>query len=411
MGPDRPPSTQRRRPANPSGVLVVMAVLVVLTAAPPAMAVLVDGVTVTGTVTGPGDVPLEGVRVLVVGMEEFNATTGSDGGYLVVVPPDEDGLTLRFSHIDHQTRDEITGPLEPNGFVNLNSSLQTKPPLAFLYIRILPWDQPGSNYGLRQDVMTIVNASGTPPFQWSEKSSEEEAAVPAPGAYLVTATRPGYYPLSVAVTVERGDRLTVDLDLSDRKKPTFGTVNGTVVHNGQPLANATVVAEPEEGTRTYNAITDEGGLFILQLPNGTYNIIVKAEGYATLSEGVLVDLGVTRDMHFPMSIAQETGDEGDPMLAWLALGAAVAALAGVMAFAISSSRRTALAKAEAEARDEELACPACGATAPADADRCAHCDAPFPWKSFRCPDCGAVMELDATRCPECGNQTFDLHRG
>ena len=58
-----------------------------------------------------------------------------------------------------------------------------------------------------------------------------------------------------------------------------------------------------------------------------------------------------------------------------------------------------------------LACPACGASASADADRCAQCDAPFPWKSFRCPDCGAVMELDATRCPECGNQTFDLHRG
>ena len=397
---------------SPIVASLVLAFIITLTLpATPAMAILVDGVTIEGTVTGTDDGPLEDVLVSLVGTEGYNTTTDADGGYTLIVPHLTPGYTLRFIHPDHQSKEVSTGPLEPSGWVTVNATLPPKPHHAFLVIRILPWDQPGSNYGLRQDVMIVVNATGTARFEWSEKSSEEEAVVPAPGPYVVTGTRPGFYPITVVVSVERGDRVVVDLDMTGRKRPTYGTVNGTVVHNGLPLANVTVVAVPDGGTRTYEAVSDDGGLFSLQLPNGTFMIRVMAEGYATLSEGVLVELGVTKDMHFPMSVAQVTGDEGSPLMGWVALWSAIGVLVIVAALAMVASRRAATAKAEEEARSEELSCPACGAPASADADRCSRCDAAFPWKSFRCPDCGAVLDLDATRCDECGNKTFDLHRG
>jgi hypothetical protein len=201
------------------------------------------------------------------------------------------------------------------------------------------------------------------------------------------------------------------MDLSDLKKPTYGWVNGTVTHDGYVLPFVDVVAEPEDGTRTYNAVTGSDGNFSMQLPNGTYKVYVEAEGYAKLSQGVDVVLGEGVDLSFPMSVAQETGDEGDPLVFWGVLVAAVAVLGSVIAYAATVRRRTAADEAAKEAARDELRCPACDAVAAADDDACSSCGGTFPWKSFRCPECGAVMGLDETRCPECGNQTFDLHRG
>jgi RNA polymerase subunit RPABC4/transcription elongation factor Spt4 len=259
--------------------------------------------------------------------------------------------------------------------------------------------------------MTVRNMDGTPAFEWSEKSSEEEVSVPAPGSYLVTASRPGYYDLSEVVTVDRGDRVTVALDMTGNKKPTYGWVNGTVEDDGFAMPFVTVVAEPVNGTRDYQAVTRADGTFSMQLPNGTYRISVEAEGYAKLSEGVDVVLGDAVTLHFPMTVAQDTGDNGNPVVFWSVLIAVLAILGTVIGYAMVTRRRTEAEEAEVAAQKEELRCPSCDAIASPDDDSCAACGAGFPWKSFRCPDCGAVMGLDETRCPECGNQTFDLHRG
>jgi hypothetical protein len=344
-------------------------------------------------------------------MEEFNTTTDGDGHYAMVVPFLEVGHTLVFIHPELRARQVSTGPLVEDGLVFLNVTLQERPPWATLLVQILPWDLPGSNYGLRQDVMTVENMPGTPPFEWSDKSSEEEVSVPAPGTYLVTATRPGYYPVTEVVTVERGDSITVALDMTPHKKPTYGWVNGTVEDDGFAMPFVTVVAEPENGTRTYQAVTGTDGNFSMQLPNGTYRVSVEAEGYAKLSEGVEVELGEGVHLNFPMTVAQETGGEGDPLLFWGVLLASVAVLGSVIAYAMVTRRRNAAEEAAKVAAKDELRCPTCDALASAEDDACASCGAAFPWKSFRCPDCGAVMGLDETRCPECGNQTFDLHRG
>jgi RNA polymerase subunit RPABC4/transcription elongation factor Spt4 len=354
---------------------------------------------------------MEGVLVEVVGMEEFNTTTDAEGNYSFVVPLLEVGHAIRFKASDHAPREVTTGPLEDGMMVTIDTTLSLKPPYATLHIIILPWEMPGSNYGLRQDVMTVVNATGTARFEWSEKSAEEDAVVPAPGTYMVTGSRPGYYPLTVVVTVDRGDRTDVDLDLTDRKKPTYGTVNGTVDFQGFPVENVTVVAEPVEGSRTYEARTGEDGNFNLQLPNGTYKVSVSASGFAKLSEGVVVELGKTAELYFPMTVAQDTGEEDDPILGLIGIIVAIAVLGAVMVIAINSRRKAEREAGAKEALGDELSCPECGASATSDADACAECGTRFPWKSFRCPECGAVMELDSQRCPECGNETFDLHRG
>lgn len=378
---------------------------------PAASALFVGSATVEGWVSGPGNAPVEGALVEVVSMEEYNTTTDIEGHYVMVVPYLEVGHSLSFTHPELQARQASTGPLMEDGLVLVNLTLSEKAPWATLVVRILPWDQPGSNYGLRQDEMTVVNMTGTPPFEWSEKSAEEEVSVPAPGSYLVTGSRPGYYPISEVVTVDRGNRVTVELDMTGHKKPTYGWVNGSVEDDGYVMPFATVVAEPVNGSRNYQAVTGTDGNFSMQLPKGTYKVYVEAEGYAKLSEGVEVVLGEVVDLHFPMTVAQDTGDNGNPIVFWSVLIAVMAILGSVIAYAMVTRRRTAVEEAERAAQKEELRCPSCDEVAPPDADVCASCGAAFPWKSFRCPDCGAVMGLDESRCPECGNQTFDLHRG
>jgi hypothetical protein len=351
------------------------------------------------------------VAVRVTGTEGYNATTDANGSYVMVVPFLEEGQTLRFTSPGYVSQEVATGPLVEDVPVTVNATLREGPPRATLHIVILPWGQTGSNYGLRMDWIYVVNASGTPFFDFSEKDDEVEVIVPAPGTYRVTGTRPGYYPITETVSVDRGDRLDVDLDISSLKIPTLGTVNGTVEHRGEPLENVTVVAVPEEGSRTYQAVTDAQGRFSMDLPDDNYSIQVELEGYSRLSQGVDVDVGETEDLYFPMSVAQETGDEGSSTLTLLVVSVVVAMLAAIIGYGVVTSRRTAAAEAEARSRADELRCPSCDAVAPSDTDRCAECGTVFPWRSFRCPDCGAVLELDATRCPECGNQTFDLHGG
>lgn len=392
-------------------VLGALALLLLVTVVP-ASGIIVGTATVEGWVTGPDDAPVEDALVEVVGMEEYNTTTDTEGHYVMEVPYLASGQSMSFTHSGLQRREVSTGPLVEDGLVLLNVTLQEKPPWATLVIQILPrYGTSGSNYGLRQDVMTVESMPGTPDFEWDDTVSEGQVSVPAPGAYLVTGTRPGYYAVSLEVAVARGDRLSVDLDLTDHKKPTYGWVNGTVTHDGFSLPFVTVVAVPEEGTRDYQAVTGTDGNFSMQLPFGNYTVRVEAEGYARLSEGVVVELDRPVDLSFPVSVAQDTGDAGDPVWFWAVIIASVAVLGSVIAYATLVRRRTVAAEAVRAAERDELRCPACDAVAFPDADACTSCGAAFPWRSFRCPDCGAVMGLDEKRCPECGNQTFDLHRG
>ncbi len=398
----------RSRPVIAFALLLLLPVGVL---APSSSALIIDGATITGYVMDPGEVPIEGVLVVVEGVDGFNATTAADGSYSLVVAPNETGYTLMFTHLDFRAREEPTGPLGPNGLVEVNASLSRKPPYATLHVRILPWGLPGSNYGLRQDMVEVVSAPGTPDFAFSEKDQEVEVTVPAPGTYMVTGSRPGYYDLTVEVTVAKGERRAVDIDLSDRKKPTYGEVTGVVSFEGFAMVNVQVVAEPEDGDRTWSAITNGTGGYTLQLPPGNYTVFVDTEGYAKISEGVAVEVGESYPVDIPLSIAQGTGDDGGSVVGWLVLAVTLAVLVLIAGWGVTLQRRAAAAARAERAEVDTLRCPSCGAEAPPDANSCPECEAAFPWRSFRCPECGAVMELDAKKCAECGNETFDLHRG
>jgi ribosomal protein L40E len=403
------PSRYLRSRSVPFATIVILFIVGIL--APPTSAIIVDGATITGYVMEPGGSPIEGVLVVVEGVDGMNATTAVDGSYSLVVAPDETGYTLRFTHLEYRVREEPTGPLGSNDWAEVNASLSPKLPYAILKVRILPWDIPGSNYGLRQDKVEVASAPGTPDFSFTEKDQEVEVTVHAPGTYMVTGSRPGYYDLTLEVTVGKGETRVVDIDLSDRKKPTYGEVNGVVSYDGFAMPNVQVVAEPEDGDRTWSAITNGTGGYTLQLPSGNYTIYVDAKGYAKISEGVAVEVGGSYPVDLPLSIAQGTGDETMSVVGWLVLGVTLAVLVFIAGWGITLQRRAA-AEARAErAEIDTLRCPSCGAEAPPDANSCPGCETAFPWRSFRCPECGAVMELDAKKCSECGNQTFDLHRG
>jgi len=390
---------------------VAIALAVALPAGvPEASAIIVDAATLQGTVSAPDGTPLPGARVEVKELPGTNATAGPDGLYSISVPTSTGGYTLRFTAADRAPVERPTGPVAPLAIIVINATLSLYPPSAVLHIDILPFAQPGET-GLREDYIEVTNASGTPVFHYRERVSTADLTVPAPGGYLVKATRPGYYDGTVEVSVRRGDDLKVTVDLTDLKKPTHGTLGGEVTHGGMGIRNATVTAKANEGGHSYEAKTDPTGGYTLEVPPGNYSVKAVAEGYATVTRAARVVAGkaTTLGIELPLEVEQE--GLGGSALAWAGLIAAIAVLGAVAAYAAVTHRRARMAKDAEKVAAATLECPACGAAAPEDADACPGCGAHFPWRSFRCPECGSPLPLDATRCTECGNTRFDLHRG
>ena len=396
------------RLAPPLGALLVVAALMAV--ALPGTSIIVDAATVQGTVRGTDGSPIMGARVEVVGRPDLNATSGPDGLYSLSVGSDPTGLTLRFTAEDRVPVELPTGPLPPLSVALVNATLRMQPPSAVLHIAILPAEMVGA-YGLRQDHIYVTNASGTPAFERDVNAQEADVTVPAPGSYSIRGTRPGYFELTVAVTVGRGDDLDVAIDLSSRKKPTYGVIAGNVTHDGAALSNATVAAVPDDGGRAYEATTGPTGGYVLQVPPGNYSVRAEKEGYARISRAARVEAGGSYPVDISLPVAEETRGLLGSTLALVVLVVVVLALGAVAAFALLVQRRARAAREAGRARDATLECPSCGASAPEDADACPACGAVFPWRSFRCPECGTPLPLDAKRCTECGNTRFDLHRG
>jgi len=408
------PSVRARGRAGPAHIAAplgsLLAVAALLAVALQVTGIIVDAATVQGTVRGTDGSPIMGARVEVVGRPDLNATTGPDGLFSMSVGASTAGLALRFTATDRVPVELPTGPIGPLSVVVVNATLHMQPPSAVLHIAILPAELPGA-YGLRQDNIYVTNASGTPAFERHENAQAVDITVPAPGSYSVRGTRPGYYELTVAVTVKRGDSIDVPIDLSGRRKPTYGVIAGNVTHDGVALPNATVTAVPDDGGRTYGATTGPIGGYVLQVPPGNYSVRADKEGYARISRAARVEAGGTYPVDISLPVAEETGGLLGSTLALVVLAVAVLALGAVAAFALLVQRRARAAREAGRARDATLECPSCGASAPEDADACPSCGAAFPWRSFRCPECGTPLPLDAKRCTECGNTRFDLHRG
>jgi hypothetical protein len=390
--------------------IAIALVIGLIAVAPGATAIIVDAATLQGTISAPDGTPLPGARVEVKGLTGTNATAGPDGLYSISVPTSTAGYTLHFTAVDRAPVERPTGPVAPLAIIIVNATLALYPPSAVLRIDILPYAQPGET-GLREDYIEVTNATGTPGFHYRERVSTAAVTVPAPGGYVVKATRPGYYDGTVEVSVRRGDDRSVTVDLTDLRRPTHGVISGTVRHGTVGLSNATVTAQATDGGHSYEARTDLAGNYTLEVPPGNYSVRADAEGYARVTRATSVQAGRASTLDIALPLEVEQGGLGGTALAWAGLVAAIVVLGAVAAYAALTSRRARRAKGAEKAAATTLECPACGAAAPSDADVCPGCGARFPWRSFRCPECGSPLPLDATRCAECGNTRFDLHRG
>jgi len=391
----------------------VLAALLACVLAPVAGAIVIDAATVRGTVADERGGPLVGARVEVAGLDGVNATTGPDGLYSLTVPSCDEGYNLTFTFPDRAPVIAWTGPLAPLDQAVVDATLRPLPPSATLRVGIIPIEtgQQYGNYGLRMDYIHVTNATGTPLFERVERAQAFDFVVPAPGSYVVRGTRPGYYDVTVAVTVGKGETLPVTVDLNGHKRPNYGVVRGTVTFEGAPVPNATVTAVPDDGTRPYDSLTGGDGCYTLQLPPGNYSVRAQAEGFARASHAVRVVAGESYTLDAALSEAQEPRGLMDSPLAWALLVATVVVLASVAAWASARQRASRAAREAEAAAARTVECPACGAVAPEDAEKCPACGGTFPWRGFRCPACGAQLTLDARQCGECGNERFDLHRG
>jgi len=118
------------------------------------------------------------------------------------------------------------------------------------------------------------------------------------GDYTVTASAPGYISDSKPVTVHENVPATVDLALTLLP----GTVSGVVKDSstGDPIAGATVTVDGMSATTN-----SSGGYMVSDVPVGTYNVTVSADGYQSSSQtDITVTAGETTIADFELTPVQ-----------------------------------------------------------------------------------------------------------
>lgn len=123
-----------------------------------------------------------------------------------------------------------------------------------------------------------VTLAGKPPVKaGADGSFRIEAA--GPGPVSVTVTYPGYLPVEEAVQVPPESTATLDVVL-ENKKP-MARLRGRVVASEASFKATVTVVEAKQ------KLTVSGdGRFSLELPGGTYKVVVEAPGYITQSRVV-----------------------------------------------------------------------------------------------------------------------------
>lgn len=120
----------------------------------------------------------------------------------------------------------------------------------------------------------------------------------APGAYTLTATLNGYIPYSEEIDFEPNAVLERNIVLDPIPK---GVVSGTVISiYDSPIENFEIVALAEDDEGWYQtAVTDEEGMYILEIPTGFYTIQAHLNGWRTTAEnGVEVIEDQTAEVNF-----------------------------------------------------------------------------------------------------------------
>jgi hypothetical protein len=128
----------------------------------------------------------------------------------------------------------------------------------------------------------------------------------APGTYELGVDDPGYTEFSTEVTVTENATSAVDIEIAE-----MGSVAGFVT-NGRGEYLTGIVVEclaPETGEAVAAVTTDDIGQYTMDLPVGTYEMHVDAEGYAPVTETVTVTADTTAQVDMSLRLPPVVGDQ------------------------------------------------------------------------------------------------------
>lgn len=127
-----------------------------------------------------------------------------------------------------------------------------------------------------------------------------------PGIYEIVVSAPGYLSESVSYEVEENQTVTPEFEL---EAIPLGTVTGTVVNDGEPIAGATVLAHNTvRGTTTDTVTTDSDGTYTVEVDaNETYEIVVDADGFDSVRELIQIGEEESETLDFDLSDVLDPG--------------------------------------------------------------------------------------------------------
>lgn len=129
------------------------------------------------------------------------------------------------------------------------------------------------------------------------------ATLPA-GSIPVTVAAAGYKAASATVVLEAGQDVVVDFSLE--LQAGLGQIAGTVTEfeNGDPLT-AVIAVELVDSTITFESTED--GIFLFDVPEGTWTVRAEADGYRSTSDIIVIDADQTTIVDFVLKPALQTG--------------------------------------------------------------------------------------------------------
>ena len=250
-----------------------------------------DDGTVFGRVLSASDgQPVPRVRIGVESDSERIATTGSNGGFELVIPGDEQ-VTLIYS------ADGFTGATQSvqvarAGLVNLGD------------IVLMPEPDTGRVVGTVIDRETAepltdaeVNITGDSEALTGVDSAGDYAFVLPVGRYTITVSAPGYHPVSAEFDLAVAQTLAFSPGLVPESDPPLEDQLATVIgelrsaDTGDPIAGASIASE------TRAVVSDETGSFRFDaIDAGEQEFTLEAEGYRALALSVILPPGGTADL-------------------------------------------------------------------------------------------------------------------
>ena len=214
---------------------------------------------VQGRVAETGEKPLAGARVTI---GDFSGVTDKAGRFRVHVPPGDYKITARKAHFYPTFSRAISVRKDRKVSVNLEIM-----PLPIIRGRVIGVAGVAGGKPLADVKVTIGNFSDV-----TDEAGRFSLHVPA-GDHKITARKADYYPVSKAISVREGRKVSVDLEI--RPLPTGNIRARAVSADGVAITGVKIT----DGQRK-SAETNKNGVCLLtDLPEGNYTVVAIKTGY------------------------------------------------------------------------------------------------------------------------------------